>query len=118
MGTYGVIALDNITGSILSKVIEYCLMHTKAAAKADKLKKWDQAFVNIDLAILFDIIFVSPLSVCRLFFDVGKSSLFFLQLMSRLLFEACRLSEHQRLAGFDMTEGGTHDFREDDKGDA
>ncbi|CAN0837520.1 SKP1-like protein 4 [Linum grandiflorum] len=41
MGTYCAIPLDNITGSILSKVIKYCRMHTEAAAEADKLRRWD-----------------------------------------------------------------------------
>ncbi|CAN0883873.1 SKP1-like protein 4 [Linum grandiflorum] len=50
MGTDGAIPLDNVTGSILSKVIKYCCMHTSAAPEADKVRKWDQEFVKVNLA--------------------------------------------------------------------
>ncbi|CAN0917470.1 SKP1-like protein 4 [Linum grandiflorum] len=56
MGTDGAIPLDNITGSILSKVIKYWRMHTSAAAEADKVRKWDQEIVKVNLAMLFDLI--------------------------------------------------------------
>ncbi|CAN0902967.1 SKP1-like protein 4 [Linum grandiflorum] len=56
MGTYGVIPLDNVTGSILSRVIKYCRMHTSAAAEADKFRKWDQEFIKVNMAMLFDLI--------------------------------------------------------------
>ncbi|CAN0917471.1 SKP1-like protein 4 [Linum grandiflorum] len=49
MGTDGAIPLDNITGSILSKVIKYWRMHTSAAAEADKVRKWDQEIVKVNL---------------------------------------------------------------------
>ncbi|CAN0884295.1 SKP1-like protein 4 [Linum grandiflorum] len=49
MGTDGAIPLDNVTGSILSRVIKYCRMHTSAAAEADKVRKWDQEFVKVNL---------------------------------------------------------------------
>ncbi|CAN0892026.1 SKP1-like protein 4 [Linum grandiflorum] len=49
MGTDGVIPLDNVTGSILSRVIKYCRMHTSAAAEADKVRKWDHEFVKVNL---------------------------------------------------------------------
>ncbi|CAN0904599.1 SKP1-like protein 4 [Linum grandiflorum] len=49
MGTDGDIPLDNVTGSILSRVIKYCHMHTSAAAEADKVRKWDQEFVKDNL---------------------------------------------------------------------
>ncbi|CAN0892040.1 SKP1-like protein 4 [Linum grandiflorum] len=42
MGIDGAIPLDNVTGSILSKVIKYCHIHTSASVEADKLRKWDQ----------------------------------------------------------------------------
>ncbi|CAN0930098.1 SKP1-like protein 4 [Linum grandiflorum] len=47
MGTHGAIPLDYVTGSILSKVIKYCRMHTSAIAEADKVRKWDQEFVKV-----------------------------------------------------------------------
>ncbi|CAN0919628.1 SKP1-like protein 4 [Linum grandiflorum] len=75
MGTDGAIPLDNVTGSILRRVIKYCLMHTSAADEADKVRKWDQEFVKVNLAMLFDLIL----------------------LMSCLLFECCGLPEHQEL---------------------
>ncbi|CAN0893110.1 SKP1-like protein 4 [Linum grandiflorum] len=50
MGTDGAIPLDNVTGLILSRVIKYCRMHTLAAAEADKVRKWDQVFVKVNLA--------------------------------------------------------------------
>ncbi|CAN0881679.1 SKP1-like protein 4 [Linum grandiflorum] len=50
MGTDGAIPLDNVTGSILSRVIKYCCMHTSAAAEADKVRKWDQEFIKVNLA--------------------------------------------------------------------
>ncbi|CAN0913520.1 SKP1-like protein 4 [Linum grandiflorum] len=53
MGTDGTIPFDIVTGSILSKVIKYCLMHTEAFAEAEKLRKWDQVFAKVDLAMLF-----------------------------------------------------------------
>ncbi|CAN0919627.1 SKP1-like protein 4 [Linum grandiflorum] len=81
MGTDGAIPLDNVTGSILRRVIKYCLMHTSAADEADKVRKWDQEFVKVNLAMLFDLI----LFLCLL------------QLMSCLLFECCGLPEHQEL---------------------
>ncbi|KAG6390596.1 hypothetical protein SASPL_148334 [Salvia splendens] len=64
-----VIPLPNVTGKILSKVIEYCKRHVDAAASAtnaeDKLasavsdeevKAFDVDFVKVDQATLFDLI--------------------------------------------------------------
>ncbi|CAN0892039.1 SKP1-like protein 4 [Linum grandiflorum] len=48
MGIDGAIPLDNVTGSILSKVIKYCHIHTSASVEADKLRKWDQEFVKVN----------------------------------------------------------------------
>ncbi|CAN0915284.1 SKP1-like protein 4 [Linum grandiflorum] len=50
MGTDGAIPLDNVTDSILRRVIKYCRMHTSAADEADKVRKWDQEFVKVNLA--------------------------------------------------------------------
>ncbi|KAL0314545.1 UNVERIFIED_CONTAM: SKP1-like protein 1A [Sesamum radiatum] len=65
-----VIPLPNVTGKILSKVIEYCKRHVDAAAVASKaddklastaatdddLKAFDADFVKVDQATLFDLI--------------------------------------------------------------
>ncbi|CAA0816645.1 SKP1-like protein 1A [Striga hermonthica] len=67
-----VIPLPNVTGKILSKVIEYCKRHVDAAAAAnatraddklastanteDDLKAFDADFVKVDQAMLFDLI--------------------------------------------------------------
>ncbi|XP_051139665.1 SKP1-like protein 1A [Andrographis paniculata] len=68
-----VIPLPNVTGKILSKVIEYCKRHVDAAAAAasaakvddkvasatsadDDLKAFDSDFVKVDQATLFDLI--------------------------------------------------------------
>ncbi|KAL6504770.1 SKP1-like protein 1A [Orobanche minor] len=64
-----VIPLPNVTGKILSKVIEYCKRHVEAAAATkaddklastttaeDDLKAFDSDFVKVDQATLFDLI--------------------------------------------------------------
>ncbi|XP_057794887.1 SKP1-like protein 1A [Salvia miltiorrhiza] len=64
-----VIPLPNVTGKILSKVIEYCKRHVDAAASATKaddklasavsdeeLKAFDAEFVKVDQGTLFDLI--------------------------------------------------------------
>ncbi|GER38791.1 SKP1-like protein [Striga asiatica] len=67
-----VIPLPNVTGKILSKVIEYCKRHVDAAATAnaaraedklastanteDDLKAFDVDFVKVDQSMLFDLI--------------------------------------------------------------
>ncbi|CAN0879433.1 SKP1-like protein 4 [Linum grandiflorum] len=67
IGTDDAIPLQNVTGTILCKVIEYCRKHAWATAeKADfakdhttveeELKKWDKEFVNVDQDTLFDLI--------------------------------------------------------------
>ncbi|XP_021743046.1 SKP1-like protein 1A [Chenopodium quinoa] len=64
------IPLPNVTGKILSKVIEYCKKHVDAAASKasaedrsstnstadDELKSWDAEFVKVDQNTLFDLI--------------------------------------------------------------
>ncbi|KAG6388476.1 hypothetical protein SASPL_149904 [Salvia splendens] len=65
----GVIPLPNVTGKILSKVIEYCKRHVDAAASAtnsedklasavsdEELKAFDDDFVRVDEATLVDLI--------------------------------------------------------------
>ncbi|CAN1220865.1 SKP1-like protein 4 [Linum grandiflorum] len=87
MWTDGAIPLDNITGSILRRVIKYCRMDTSAADEADKVRKWDQEFVKVNLAMLFDLILAAD----------------YLNIKELLDF---------------VSEGSTHDLREDDGGDA
>ncbi|XP_058190375.1 SKP1-like protein 1A [Rhododendron vialii] len=59
------IPLPNVTSKILAKVIEYCKRHVESAASAtksedkavdDELKTFDSDFVNVDQAVLFDLI--------------------------------------------------------------
>ena len=61
------IPLPNVTGKILSKVIEYCKKHVDAAAAKssddrsssdEELKAWDAEFVKVDQNTLFDLILV------------------------------------------------------------
>lgn len=60
------IPLPNVTSKILAKVIEYCKRHVESAAKSedkavdDELKTFDSDFVNVDQAVLFDLILVRP----------------------------------------------------------
>ncbi|KAK1355939.1 Fimbriata-associated protein [Heracleum sosnowskyi] len=51
------IPLPNVTGSILSKVIEYCKKHAESP-KADNevLKSFDAEFIKVDQQVLFDLI--------------------------------------------------------------
>ncbi|EEF24877.1 SKP1-like protein 1B [Ricinus communis] len=59
-----VIPIPNVTGKILSKVIEYCKKHVADAAfkdndnkdSDDALKSWDADFVRVDQNTLFDLI--------------------------------------------------------------
>jgi len=55
------IPVQNVTGKILAKVIEYCKKHVGAAdadekPSEDDLKNWDGEFVKVDQATLFDLI--------------------------------------------------------------
>ncbi|XP_048436920.1 SKP1-like protein 1A isoform X1 [Pyrus x bretschneideri] len=55
------IPLANVTSKILAMVIEYCKRHVDAAKPDEKifeddLEAWDQAFVKVDQATLFDLI--------------------------------------------------------------
>ncbi|CAN0925358.1 SKP1-like protein 3, partial [Linum grandiflorum] len=56
MGTDGAIPLDNVTGSILSRVIKYCCMHTLAAAEAGKVKNMGPRAVDyLNIKELLDL---------------------------------------------------------------
>ncbi|CAN0930104.1 SKP1-like protein 4 [Linum grandiflorum] len=67
MGTHGAIPLDYVTGSILSKVIKYCRMHTSAIAEADKVRKWDQEFVKVNLKAAHVIFGKTTEEMCKIF---------------------------------------------------
>ncbi|KAL3634334.1 SKP1-like protein 1A [Castilleja foliolosa] len=51
-----VIPLPNVTGIILSKVIEYCKRHVDASYTDDELKALDAEFVKVDQTTLVDLI--------------------------------------------------------------
>ena len=63
------IPLPNVTGKILSKVVEYCRYHLehptptsddkKDEKRTDDIIPWDQEFCKVDQATLFELILVS-----------------------------------------------------------
>ncbi|GLJ36407.1 hypothetical protein SUGI_0730930 [Cryptomeria japonica] len=63
-GVESVVPLPNVSSNILVKVIEYCNYHVDAAKTSEEksaiseedVKKWDQEFVKVDQATLFDVI--------------------------------------------------------------
>ena len=67
--------LPNVTAKILSKVIEYCRFHVdslkknsedKPAKTDEEIKTWDNEFVKVDQATLFELILVGRM-LCILF---------------------------------------------------
>ena len=61
LGTAEVIPLPNVSGKILSKVIEYCKYHVEAQNSAltdDEIKTWDQEFVKGDQDTVFGLFMV------------------------------------------------------------
>ncbi|ONK64492.1 uncharacterized protein A4U43_C07F26640 [Asparagus officinalis] len=56
------IPLPNVNSKILAKVIEYCKKHVEKGSSsdektaADEIKAWDEEFVKVDQATLFDLI--------------------------------------------------------------
>jgi len=57
------IPVQNVTGKILAKVIEYCKKHVEVASADEKpsesedyLKNWDADFVKVDKETLFELI--------------------------------------------------------------
>ncbi|XP_022860241.1 SKP1-like protein 1A [Olea europaea var. sylvestris] len=79
-----VIPLPNVTGKILSKIIEYCKKHVDAAsskpddkvsANDDDLKAFDADFVKVDQGTLYDLILVC-LSLC-FFIYINNDLIFF-----------------------------------------
>ncbi len=66
-GVDDAIPLPNVSGRILAKVIEYSKYHVEAEKKGaddkpsksdDDIKTWDNEFVKVDQATLFDLILV------------------------------------------------------------
>ncbi|GLJ36415.1 hypothetical protein SUGI_0731140 [Cryptomeria japonica] len=63
-GVESVVPLPNVNSKILAKVIEYCKYHVDAAKTTEEttaisegdVKKWDQEYVKVDQATLFDLI--------------------------------------------------------------
>ncbi|XP_059623326.1 SKP1-like protein 1A [Cornus florida] len=56
-----IIPLPNVTGNILSKIIEYCKKHvetpkSKDNTSNDAIKNFDTNFVEVDQAMLFNLI--------------------------------------------------------------
>lgn len=65
-GTEGKIPLPNVTGKILTKVVQYCKHHAenptpasedkKDELRTDNLSEWDQDLLKVDQATLFEMI--------------------------------------------------------------
>lgn len=71
------ILLPNITGKILSKVIEYCRYHGESSQQIfdeelakNKIKEWEVEFVKVDDDILFLLMDASSLRSTLLFFGI------------------------------------------------
>lgn len=54
-GTSNKIPIPNVTGAILTKIIEYCQHHIEHAEDPN-IKEWDQTFVDIEQDALFQLI--------------------------------------------------------------
>lgn len=52
------IPLPNVTGKILSKVIEYCKKHVESSQNAEELKTWDAEYIKVDMDTLYCLILV------------------------------------------------------------
>jgi S-phase kinase-associated protein 1 len=69
VGTENAIPLPNVTGKILSKVIDYCKYHLEHPTTTSEEKKddkrtddiipWDLEFCKVDQATLFELILVT-----------------------------------------------------------
>nr|AFK38762.1 unknown [Lotus japonicus] len=53
----GIVALSDVTGNILAKVIQYCNKHSSGSE--NELRQWDADFVKVDRDTLFDLLNVS-----------------------------------------------------------
>ncbi|PIA62090.1 hypothetical protein AQUCO_00200232v1 [Aquilegia coerulea] len=52
----GQIPLANVTGNILTMVIEYCKYHLGNKKLGEEIKDWDDKFIDVDQKIIFDVI--------------------------------------------------------------
>ncbi|XP_034677834.1 SKP1-like protein 1 [Vitis riparia] len=55
------VLLPKVNGKTLAKVMEYCEKHAKEPSgldqkKVDEMKKWDMEFVDVDQAVLYDML--------------------------------------------------------------
>lgn len=50
-----IIPIPNVTGNILSKIIDYCRKHVSHKEDEDALIKFDTEFVNVDEATLISL---------------------------------------------------------------
>ncbi len=111
-GTEDVIPLPNVPGKILAKVIEYCKYHVDANKKVDDkpskseddVKQWDNEFVKVDQATLFDLILVGGDTV-------GIYALAGHVMTRALVSTGSKLPQHQGPAGPHMPDGRQHDQR-------
>ncbi|XP_039039945.1 SKP1-like protein 1A, partial [Hibiscus syriacus] len=79
------IPIPNVTGNILSKVLEYCKMHVNGGNNSgdDQLETWDAVFLRVDLDTLYGLILAANFlnvktlldSICQKVADIikGKS---------------------------------------------
>ncbi|CAE6076840.1 unnamed protein product [Arabidopsis arenosa] len=70
------IPVSNVTGAILSKVIEYCKKHVVADSATeesiDELKKWDAEFMRaMEQSTLFDVILAANYLNIKDLLDLG-----------------------------------------------
>ncbi|KAH0912435.1 hypothetical protein HID58_035756 [Brassica napus] len=74
--------IENVTGKILAKVIEYCENHavvvddgganSSSAASGDALKKWDDEFITqMDLSTVYDLIKAANYLIIKGLFDLA-----------------------------------------------
>ena len=59
VGTANSFPILNVSRKIHSNVLEYCKYHVEARNSAltdDEMKTWDEEFVKVDQAILFELI--------------------------------------------------------------
>ncbi|CAF2113097.1 hypothetical protein HID58_082610 [Brassica napus] len=71
--------IDEVTGEVLSKVVEYCKNHVvvvvdggaNSSSSGDALKKWDAEFITrMDLSMVFDLIMTANYLNIKGLFDL------------------------------------------------
>ncbi|CAN7062213.1 unnamed protein product [Brassica oleracea var. botrytis] len=70
--------IDEVTGEVLSKVVEYCKNHvvmqdssSSSSSAGDALKKWDDKFITrMDLSMVFDLIMTANYLNIKGLFDL------------------------------------------------